>query len=352
MSTLTLIYFFSILGLVIAQPGAPTCSAYCSAYTTSKCTLKDSTDTTQCEAGCALLTLGDSIGGTDNTLGCRQGQLDAVVAAEDAQCIGASFISPACGSRVDLYCDLMASACPTVYPTLDSCKKTAAQLVVASTDVPLTGATGDNLQCRIYHAANAALTANKLHCTHASIGGAGVCFDTDQKRCENFCNIYSDVCGFTAGSSSSYADLVSCVTTCLTFDYTDRSYDKIGTNAANANTYACREYHLTAAVGNKAVHCPHAGGDGAGVCATAEKTCSKDEECVPTNKCKVSSCDTLYATCTSESDKFCDDDDACTSNSCNPSSGCVFIPLDPCGGDASRLLPGFVVVALALTLFV
>ncbi len=70
-----------------------------------------------------------------------------------------------------------------------------------------------------------------------------------------FCASYDPMCVATS-LSAAYGDCVAEVTAMA-----------VGTEGdTSGNTFACRSYHLQAALADAATHCPHAAADGGGVC--------------------------------------------------------------------------------------
>jgi hypothetical protein len=104
---------------------------------------------------------------------------------------------------------------------------------------------GNTLGCRAYHA-GAAVGDPATHCVHAGPGGAGAC----GSNCEGFCTLALDAC---TGANEQYASLTECMTECATFD-TAEVYDITDTAG---DSFACRLYHLTAAVTDPVTHCGH-----------------------------------------------------------------------------------------------
>jgi hypothetical protein len=116
--------------------------------------------------------------------------------------------------------------------------------------------TDDTLECRAYHAGVAGTTEPQVHCIHAGPLGSGVdagngC-GTD--RCLAFCRVGFEICGTDPGYPFDSED--DCRTDCAA--YTDDV--DFTTNQTSGDTLACRMYHLTAAIGDKATHCPHLAG--------------------------------------------------------------------------------------------
>lgn len=104
---------------------------------------------------------------------------------------------------------------------------------------------GNTLGCRTYHA-GAAGGDPATHCVHAGPGGAGAC----GSNCEGFCTLALDAC---TGADSQFASMAECMTACAGFDQTE-PYD---TTDTGGDSFACRLYHLTAAVENPGTHCDH-----------------------------------------------------------------------------------------------
>jgi hypothetical protein len=104
---------------------------------------------------------------------------------------------------------------------------------------------GNTLGCRNYHA-GAAEGDPATHCVHAGPGGAGAC----GTNCEGFCTLALDAC---TGANEQWATMGECMTECAGYD-TAEAYDITDTGG---DSFACRLYHLTAAVGDPDTHCAH-----------------------------------------------------------------------------------------------
>ncbi|MEZ4376522.1 MAG: hypothetical protein R3B07_37305, partial [Polyangiaceae bacterium] len=57
-------------------------------------------------------------------------------------------------------------------------------------------------------------------------------------------------------------------------------------------------------------------------------TCKTNADCTPTNRCQASTCNTTTHQCSAPTTITCDDQDACTVDSCNTATGCVFSFID------------------------
>ncbi|MFO0724479.1 MAG: hypothetical protein U1E65_11890 [Myxococcota bacterium] len=74
--------------------------------------------------------------------------------------------------------------------------------------------------------------------------------------CADYCAAIQANC---MGQDQQYESAANCLATCAAMD-PGAAADRMG------NTLGCRAYHAGAAAGNPAVHCPHAGPGGGGVC--------------------------------------------------------------------------------------
>lgn len=108
-------------------------------------------------------------------------------------------------------------------------------------------ALGNTVGCRTFHAMLAAEDPD-THCRHAGPAGDGTC----GADCENFCALALDVC---AGELAAYADADTCIAECSAYD-PEPAYSS---DAAPADTFACRMHHATLAAAQPEVHCAHIG---------------------------------------------------------------------------------------------
>jgi hypothetical protein len=124
---------------------------------------------TSCLNSCAAFLLGSSKDTSGNTLGCRAHYATLAATEPATNCAAAG---PAgggrCGSNCDAYCALMARTCATVFEDDLQCRTDCLAMVGVDELAYRFGASGDNLQCRIYHATFAAEGFPELHCPHAS----------------------------------------------------------------------------------------------------------------------------------------------------------------------------------------
>jgi len=109
---------------------------------------------------------------------------------------------------------------------------------------------------------------------------------TPSPTCEAYCALMADNC------PASYPDAAACLAVCATLPDDGAEGDEDG------NTVQCRTYHAGVAADDAALHCPHAGASGGGVCGTyCEAYCSIVED----------SCGDIYPdteTCMSECAAF------------------------------------------------
>lgn len=104
---------------------------------------------------------------------------------------------------------------------------------------------GNTLGCRTYHA-GAAAGDPTTHCVHAGPGGAAAC----GSNCEGFCTLALETC---TGGNEQWATMAECMTECNGYDQTE-PYD---TSDTAGDSFACRLYHLIAAIDDPELHCPH-----------------------------------------------------------------------------------------------
>ncbi|MEZ4385887.1 MAG: hypothetical protein R3A79_31500 [Nannocystaceae bacterium] len=160
----------------------------------------------------------------------------------------------------DAYCDLYLSACGdfTEYDNNESCLAQCAQWPEGELDAT----SGDSLGCRLYHATVAESTDANIHCPHAGPSGGSaaddaVCVDEAAPTCDNYCKVYFGNC---TGDNDVYeGDNDACMSACKNW-YAGSEADTAG------DTIGCRTYHAGAALGDPALHCPHASPSGGGVC--------------------------------------------------------------------------------------
>lgn len=124
---------------------------------------------------------------------------------------------------------------------------------------------GDSLECRAYHAGVAAGgTDPNIHCVHGGPLGsgptamAGCTGNTTADRCAAFCAVGFEICG--AEDNYPYDNEDDCITECSGL-FSNNSTDDVDFNTGRVSgaTLACRMYHLSAAVQDKATHCGHIG---------------------------------------------------------------------------------------------
>ena len=106
---------------------------------------------------------------------------------------------------------------------------------------------GNSLECRSYHATNAAEDPAG-HCRHAGPSGDGVCGG----NCESFCTIAMAIC---TGDNAQWMLIDDCINDCQTYPI-EPPYS---TAATTGDSFACRMYHLTLASTEAVPHCSHIG---------------------------------------------------------------------------------------------
>lgn len=164
-----------------------------------------------------------------------------------------------CGSYCDVYCDSVEARCDeyTQYPDRPSCLAACGAMNAEGAD---TAVDGNSVQCRIYHASLPASVDAATHCPHAGVTGGGAC---GSSPCDAYCD------QMIAHCPGAYADRQGCLDACGEIP-ADGPW-----NATDGNSVQCRAYHASfPAVGDPALHCPHAGLSGSNVCGdTCEFYC-------------------------------------------------------------------------------
>jgi cysteine-rich repeat protein len=231
-------------------------------------------DDATCQVACENFPSDAETGSTEgNSLQCRIYHGTAAEMDPALHCAHAGpFGGGVCGDYCELYCDIMEANCSESYPDRDTCLNTCdtfpADGVDGDTD-------GDSVQCRMYHGVVAASDA-VTHCPHASATGGGVC----GSYCDVYCGLMGDNCGDT------YADEEACQAACADLSAEGSAGDVDG------NSVQCRIYHAgVPAVADAAVHCPHSGELGGGVCGTyCDYYCDQMDENCPESYADRDSC--------------------------------------------------------------
>lgn len=274
-------------GVCVEVTDDPTCEAYCTAVT-ANCTGANAqyADNQACLDYCntgAQLPLGTAADTSGNTVGCRT--YHAGVASTDAA-LHCPHAGPAggnvCGTWCDNYCQLADTNC-SGDDALTFAADCATDCAAFSPDGAQGNAAGDSVQCRIYHLGVASGDA-PLHCPHGAVDGGGVCVGDIPvpPSCATYCATLTLNC---TGDNAQYASEQACVDYC-----TAGAQLPLGTNDdIDGNTVGCRTYHADVAGSapgtSEAIHCPHAGPNGGGVCGTTcENYCHlSDTNCTGDN---------------------------------------------------------------------
>lgn len=158
-------------GGTVATGTELSCSAYC-ALVLNNCnsdtTLQYKSDVS-CMNSCAAFRLGTPRDSSGNTLGCRAHYAALASADPTSNCAAAGPGGVGtCGTNCDAYCSLMATVCSSVYEDETICRSACLLMTGVAERTYQAGGSGDNLQCRIYHATFAAEGFPDVHCPHAS----------------------------------------------------------------------------------------------------------------------------------------------------------------------------------------
>lgn len=164
------------------------------------------------------------------------------------------------------YCATITAACTAgnqQYASAAACEAECASYAAGTVGAM----SGDNLECRAYHAGVAATTDAAIHCVHAGPLGSGPtamagCTTDHASRCTAYCNVAEEICAGEATYAFANGGFDACNTACNAFPDTN----DFNTGVASGATLACAMYHLSvAADGGQAVHCAHTDGSACGI---------------------------------------------------------------------------------------
>jgi len=196
----SLLVFLALISTVYAVD----CVAYCNAIN-SGCTnylAAGYQDNATCVEACSLMPLGTTGDTSGNSASCRL----HYATLSTPNCAAASVSGGGvCGSYCETLCFFLQESCVREYldattgvwdnvACIDVC---GGGLKQNGADFPL-DKTGDNVQCRIYHAA-ASWVNTTVHCPHASLAGATHC----GTPLTAYCYLMNFTCPTTYGSYSS-----------------------------------------------------------------------------------------------------------------------------------------------------
>gem|GEM_PF-423280 len=258
----------------VCVDAAPTCESYCTTVT-ANCTGDNAqyADYDDCLAYCsteAQLPVGESGAVDGNSIGCREYHAEFAASSNDpdTHCPHAGPSGGGvCGTWCDNYCHLADTNCTggDALTFTTDCATDCADFT--ATGDP--GATsGDTVQCRIYHlgvAGDDAQGGAAVHCPHGAVAPTDQCVDVTptDPSCADYCTAITATC---TDDNAQYADYDDCLAYCST-----EAQLPLGTLAdTDVNTVGCRQYHVQAAIdqNDPALHCPHAGPSGGGLCGS------------------------------------------------------------------------------------
>lgn len=214
----------------------------------------DSTDASVTLDGAADTSIADSsvkvdsakLDGSVDTGVVKDGATDGMMTITDAGADSDAAVPPS--AECSAYCDAITTNCTGTaneqYKNKGACISTCQNKLAWPAGVA-TATSGNTVGCRTYHATAAAGNAT-LHCPHAGPTGAATCGGL----CENYCYIAARYC---TGGNKLYNDDAACMTACAGFATTGTQ------GATGGNSLQCRLYHVNAAGGDPALHCPHSG---------------------------------------------------------------------------------------------
>jgi hypothetical protein len=168
-------------GMAGSSTGAEvlSCSAYCKnifANCNSDTSRQFGSDVS-CLKTCAAFRVGNANETSGNSLGCRA-HFAALAANDESNCAAAGPSGGGvCGTPCDAYCAIMQSVCTSVYEDASVCRSACIQMSGISEKKYVVGISGDNVQCRLYHATFAAEGFPDIHCPHAASTPTSPCAD-------------------------------------------------------------------------------------------------------------------------------------------------------------------------------
>jgi len=241
---------------------------------------------------CGAWPVGADTDTSGNTLGCRLYHANAALSLGLDHCnhAGPSGVdvasgNPICGTQCDAYCSIMLlkPGCNDTIRAFNSLAECQAVCPLFKSNAPLyfDNTTGDNLQCRIYHAKAAFAIDLTTHCQHAAPLGGGQC----GTLVDNYCLIVQGLC---TGTNAQYNALPYCLAVAKNFPNAT-NYDYTG------DSIACRAYHAVVG-GASSSHCAHGGASGNGssgcggdICSTF---CQLSGKICPSNYASAATCKT------------------------------------------------------------
>jgi hypothetical protein len=163
-------------------------------------------------------------------------------------------IGPLCAE----YCETIAEVC-TAGESAAQYASPEACVTVCENGLPV-GAPGDNgggldtAYCRYENAVNAgAFGELDFDCATAGLGANGACGEI----CDVYCRLLNEQCAAVLSDDPMAQDHATCVAEC---EAVPRTPDPFDFEVDEGNTLECRFWHIQAAFGNAAQHCPHAAG--------------------------------------------------------------------------------------------
>ena len=255
----------------------PSCDEYCTAVMAScgaDTTTAQYASYDDCMSYCdgwAKLPLGTAGDTEGNTVGCRTYHAGVAATSDDDAILHCPHAGPhgggVCGSWCSVYCDLSAVNCTggnELFSGADDCMSACSAY---AEDGAGGDASGDSVQCRIYHlgvaGSDPAGGSAETHCPHADVDGGGVCADATPS-CAEYCATVTSSC---TGANAQYTDEQACLDYCEIWALLPAGQ----AGATEGNSIGCRTYHAGVAAGgpdDAATHCPHAGASGGNVCGS------------------------------------------------------------------------------------
>jgi hypothetical protein len=165
------------------------------------------------------------------------------------QACTASMCVPTCAG----YCASIASSCTGTMPTTNGQYASAAQCAKFCGYFAHGAANANTLECRV---ANLALVGtDATNCRAAGpygLANAAMMNACGTSNCDAFCQLARAIC-----PTDHAEDQATCVTQCTGYTSDPSTLDIPNSSPSAGNTLECREYHLSAALTDPTLHCPH-----------------------------------------------------------------------------------------------
>jgi len=328
-------------------PDGPTCAAYCAA-TQEACTGDNAQYSSEADcldycSSVAAFEMGTDDDTTGNTIGCRTYHAGVAAAADpEIHCAHAGPTGgDACGTWCENYCHLAMTNCAddnALYADGAAC---ATACDAFRTDGVVGDATGDTVQCRLYHLGTPAAGDPVTHCGHGGEIPTDFCVDPCEPQCDGkVCG--DDGCGADCGTcgDGEVCDAGACCTPACTNE--DGSAKACGDDGCGGVCGTCTEAEVCDAGACCAPACTNEDGSakacGDDSCGGVCGTCAETEVCTAESACCTPTCVDEMGTAKACGDDSCGGScgDCAEGEGCDESGQCYVLCVPNCtNGDGT-----------------